>query len=91
MILIAVAYGDEMSVINVIGLIICMSGVILHVLHKIRTTSTRLNRPLLEIEPDISDLKESLIDSKQFEISSESEDEQSDSQVLFSILNARDR
>lgn len=90
MVLIAVAYGDQMSVINVIGLLICMSGVAYHVVHKINTTSVRTNRP--QFESETVDLKESLLDhEEQLHVSSESEDEKSDTQVLFDILNTHDR
>lgn len=90
----AVAFnGDTMTFINSIGLVICMGGIICHVVHKIKTTPIQnISRPY-EFEQDHHELGRSLMDNSvdQINLTSESDSEHSDSQELFNILNSHDR
>lgn len=81
--------GDQMSVINQLGLLICLCGITSHVIHKIKTTSMYNVKPYDFAEK--SELGESLIQEGTRKPSLSSESEQSDSEELFNILNRHDR
>lgn len=98
MVILAVQYnGDKLSAINIIGLIVCLFGITSHVIHKIRNIQTKSSSSSLkngyEYEPH--ELGEYLINDvnniHHYDYGTESEGEQSDTQVLFDILNRHDR
>lgn len=81
--------GDEMSPMNAIGLLVCLCGIISHVVHKIRNTTIPKDAIHYE-ETDNMELNASLM--KNIELSKDSsEDEQSDTQELFNVLRSHDR
>lgn len=83
--------GDQLSPINVIGLLICLSGITCHVLHKLRNSSKMVGR-VYEVQSERRELGEHLIinEDNHYDLSSEN-DEKSDTQILFDILRSRDR
>lgn len=83
--------GDTLSPINVVGLLICFSGITCHVLHKLKN-STKLVGRTYEVQAEHRELGEHLIinEENQYDGSSEN-DEKNDTQVLFDILRSRDR
>lgn len=82
------------SGINILGLILCLCGISSHIIHKIKTTSLHVKEHRKEIHSlqynNSHDLKMPLINSEPETVSSEA-DEESDSQIIFNILNSRDR
>lgn len=89
MMLAIVINGDSISVINFFGLIVCMGGIVTHVVHKIK--STRQMQYPLRPQREGKELEESLMYNFDQLSGSDSETERNDSQVLFNILNSRDR
>lgn len=94
LILAVVCNGDKMSPLNFVGLLVCLGGIISHVAHKIQTThlsstTTRFH----DFEVEKFEVSESLINDSvdHLTVSSDSETEHSDTQVLFDILNRRER
>lgn len=84
--------GDVMSPINVVGLLVCLCGITFHVIHKLKTTPTRLKMGrAYEYTQERSELGEYLINDTLADAISESDGEKSDSQILFDILNRHDR
>lgn len=83
--------GDQMSFVNFIGLLVCLTGISSHVIHKIQHPNMKSsNQHYLEDRESNFELGEPLI-SERTELLSESEDEKSDTQELFNILHSRDR
>ncbi|KAK9889980.1 hypothetical protein WA026_008791 [Henosepilachna vigintioctopunctata] len=84
--------GDQLSLVNAVGLFICLCGITSHVVHKIRTIP---KRPLEQNFFDISKHQElgGLIENKfgTTDLSSESDDDKSDSEVILDIVKSRDR
>ncbi|XP_017779040.1 PREDICTED: solute carrier family 35 member C2 [Nicrophorus vespilloides] len=87
--------GDQMSVLNLCGLLICLLGITSHVVHKMRTTQTSQK----SFEFDASDrnfdvgMGKSLINEaevEQMSISTDSDNEDKE-EVLFNILNRHER
>lgn len=80
--------GDEMTLINVAGLLLCLGGIVCHVVHKAfnsnKEAPTVLHKPLLD-EASAHFLAE--------DTSTEEEVTRDDSstEILFSVLNSRDR
>ena len=82
--------GDEMTPMNVAGLLLCLGGIVCHVVHKSlksngeQQKSTILHKPLLD-EASAHFLAD--------DSSSEEEVTRDDSstEILFSVLNSRDR
>lgn len=95
MVVLAVEWtGDKLSLINVIGLIVCLLGITSHVVHKINTMQPRSLSHKVGYEDERQELGEYLINDvnlSHYGYSSESEGEHSDTQVLFDILNRHDR
>lgn len=93
MVLIAIEWiGDKVSVINVVGLFICLCGILSHVIHKIKTMRPNGSLRAYNIETEKFETAESLLnDPETLSMSSNSESELSDTQVLFDILNRHDR
>lgn len=94
MLILAVVWnGDRISPVNAAGLLICLGGIVCHVTHKISTT--QLSGPLRfhDSEPDKFEVSESLMNGtgEGLAVSSDSENEQSDTQVLFDILSRHER
>ncbi|KAF5295492.1 hypothetical protein FQR65_LT10480 [Abscondita terminalis] len=84
-----VVNGDTMSYLNLCGLLLCIGGIVGHVIHKIQTAQLTTGR-IQDMEVDKFEVLESLINSNEVvDLSSDSEAELSDSQVLFDILNRR--
>ena len=86
--------GDELSQINVVGLLVCLIGIISHVVHKVRIIQALSVPRLYEYEDDKLELNKSLITNPSgttMYLSSDSDDEHSDTQELFNILNRHDR
>ncbi|RZB40652.1 solute carrier family 35 member C2 [Asbolus verrucosus] len=83
--------GDKLSGINVLGLLICLSGITCHVLHKLKTSSHAMAKTY-EVQAEHHELGEQLIlnEDTHYDVSSES-DERSDTQILFNILKSHDR
>ncbi|KAL1517358.1 hypothetical protein ABEB36_001129 [Hypothenemus hampei] len=82
--------GDIMSPINVVGLFVCLCGISGHVLHKIRATPQ--GRPWgrnYDLDNERHELGETLIED--LKILEDSDDDKSDSQVLFDILGREKR
>ncbi|KAF7271753.1 solute carrier family 35 member C2 isoform X2 [Rhynchophorus ferrugineus] len=80
--------GDMMSPINIIGLFVCLCGISGHVIHKIRSTSSQSRQTAgrhYELNSERYELGETLIDDVKSELNSD--DEKSDSQILFDILS----
>lgn len=84
--------GDQLSHINILGLIICIFGITSHVVHKIRTMPSKPNNHF-GYETEKYELGDYLIEGsvQGTHYSSESEADHSDTQVLFDILNKHDR
>lgn len=95
MVILAVEWtGDQISLINVLGLIMCLFGISSHVVHKIKNMPSRTINKTYHHDNERHELGEYLIDNDsigRLSITSESEGEQSDTQVLFDILNRHDR
>lgn len=93
MVLAVLINGDSMSVVNCAGLVICLGGIISHVVHKLRNTtySNGGNGSTFNKEYERHELSQSLMDNVEQMHISESDSEQSDSQTLFNILNSHDR
>lgn len=94
MLILAVIWnGDKISLINFVGLLICLGGIISHVIHKIQTTHLNGTNRFHDFEVEKFEVSESLINDsvEHLTVSSDSENEQSDTQVLFDILNRRER
>ncbi|XP_022913966.1 solute carrier family 35 member C2 [Onthophagus taurus] len=86
--------GDEMSFINVIGLVVCLTGIITHVIHKIRNVQAQSNiQRSYNGDADGFEVGKSLIDNSAVNVHyhSDTDEENSDSQELFNILNRHDR
>lgn len=87
--------GDKLSQINVIGLLVCLIGIISHVVHKVRIIQALSVPRSYEYEDDKLELNKSLITNNPsgttMYLSSDSDDEHSDTQELFNILNRHDR
>lgn len=101
----AVETGDQMNVINAVGLLFCLGGIVFHVLHKSviasRSSSrTELDGDLFSSEGDpkqsnSSDLRvpllaESSVGLTSGNIYSTDESDEDSSNVLFNILQRRD-
>ncbi|XP_050513598.1 solute carrier family 35 member C2 isoform X1 [Diabrotica virgifera virgifera] len=78
---------DQLSPLNIAGLVTCLCGISFHVFHKIKNQPLR-PRPY-EKSVESNDMGEYLIKEDMHESPSESEDERSDTEVLFDILNRR--
>lgn len=95
MVILAVEWnGDQLSLINVIGLIMCLLGVSCHVFHKIRSFPQKAGNKIYDFDSERHELGEYLIDNDHIahmNYSSDSEGERSDTQVLFDILNRHNR
>lgn len=95
MVVLAVQWnGDKLSLINVIGLIVCILGITSHVVHKIKTVQPKILSHKVGYENERQEMGEYLINDinlSHYDYSSESEGEHSDTQVLFNILNRHDR
>lgn len=82
--------GDQLSPINVVGLLVCLSGIICHVIHKIQTTA-KYSAKSYEIQAERHELGEHLmIEEHHYDIGSES-DERSDTQILFEVIGRHER
>lgn len=82
--------GDQISLINFLGLLVCLSGITSHVIHKIRNPIV-VKPPNFYEENESLELGEPLISEKTELIQETSDEEQSDTQELFNILHSRDR
>ncbi|KAH1002699.1 hypothetical protein HUJ04_008763 [Dendroctonus ponderosae] len=81
--------GDIMTAINVAGLFICLCGISGHVIHKIKSTPpSRQAGRVYEQGNDGHELGATLIEDLKLD---DSEDEKSDTQVLFDILGREKR
>lgn len=94
MLFLAFLTGDKFSAINVVGLIFCIGGIIIHVVHKISVLQAHTRTYEFD-ESDSYDfgVGKSLLEEQEIEqmhLTSESEEEQ-DSQEIFNILNRHDR
>lgn len=94
MLFLAFLTGDKFSAINVVGLIFCIGGIIIHVAHKISVLQAHTRTYEFD-ESDSYDfgVGKSLLEEQEIEqmhLTSESEEEQ-DSQEIFNILNRHDR
>lgn len=80
--------GDEMTSINLAGLLLCLGGIVCHVIHKAVNSNseatTIVHKPLLD-EASAHFLAE--------DTSTEEEVTRDDSstEILFSVLNSRER
>lgn len=85
--------GDEMSALNAAGLIVCLAGISLHVVHKIKTQPVRAPGRSYEMEVGRNGIREHLINGhiESDADTSVSDEEKSDTEVLFDILNRHDR
>lgn len=103
--ILAVETGDQMNIINAIGLFFCLGGIIFHVLHKSaianrRSSMAELDEDLFSSEGDptqsnSSDLRvpllaESSVRFTSGNIYSTDESDEDSSNVLFNILQRRD-
>lgn len=102
----AVETGDQMNLINVVGLFFCLGGIIFHVLHKATIASRRSNMDELDEDSfnsegdpkqldNSSDLRvpllaESSVIFRPGNINSTDESDEDSSNVLFNILQRRD-
>lgn len=83
--------GDEMSALNAMGLLVCLSGIVSHVIHKLRTTTNASRTDQYYEEREGMEMGTPLI-SNSVELTRESsEDEHSDTQELFNVLRSHDR
>lgn len=83
--------GDEMSALNAMGLLVCLSGIVSHVIHKLRTTTNAPRTDQYYEEREGMEMGTPLI-SNSVELARESsEDEHSDTQELFNVLRSHDR
>lgn len=104
--ILAVETGDQMNIVNAVGLIFCLGGIIFHVLHKSiiasrRNSMSELDEDLFSSEggPKQSDngsdlrvplLAESSVRFTPGNIYSTDESDEDSSNVLFNILQRRD-
>lgn len=88
-----VCNGDRMSPINILGLLVCLGGIVSHVTHKVKTLQHNGLIRAYNVETEKFETAESLMNdlTDTLSVSSHSESEMSDTQVLFSILNRHDR
>lgn len=82
--------GDKMTLLNMVGLLCCLAGIICHVVYKATKiasehSSTPLNKPLLE-QASAHFLTEDTSNSDD-----DQQDDDSSTEVLFSVLNSRNR
>lgn len=86
--------GDEMSPINIIGLCVCLGGIVCHVVHKIHQPTMKVPDRNHYME-DMYDheIGENLINGELYvdTVSVSSDDEKSDTDILFDILNRHER
>lgn len=80
--------GDKLSFINLTGLCVCIVGITTHVLHKIKTMPLKSMERSYINESGNQELGQ--LFNQLDDVISESEDEKSDSQVIFNILKNRD-
>ncbi|CAG9853964.1 unnamed protein product [Phyllotreta striolata] len=81
---------DQLSLLNIVGLVFCLCGISLHVFHKIKNQPIRYQRPY-DATSERQEVNEYLISNYMHESPSESDDEKSDTDILFDILKRRDR
>ncbi|XP_075229922.1 solute carrier family 35 member C2-like [Lycorma delicatula] len=77
--------GDQMSMLNFIGLLLCLGGILFHIIHKARVSAAAADKPFLD-EVTARFLLEGSTSSDD-----ETGHEDSSTEVLFSVLNSRDR
>lgn len=94
MVVLAVQWnGDILSLLNIIGLTVCLFGISIHIIHKIKTMPSRSVKRVYNAGHERHELAEYLIDNasmNHYNYSGESEDN-SDTEELFNILNRHER
>ncbi|RZF33713.1 hypothetical protein LSTR_LSTR007741 [Laodelphax striatellus] len=80
--------GDTMSSLNFAGLLLCLGGILCHVLHKSRTAATAASTAMAD-EAAAKFLPEGSTSSEDDDDGGGRED--SSTEVLFSVLNSRER
>ncbi|XP_018332587.1 solute carrier family 35 member C2 isoform X2 [Agrilus planipennis] len=86
--------GDVLSPINILGLVVCLSGIISHVIHKIKMIRYHNPNRVYKMGLERYELNESLVNNiERFSLTSDSDSEQggSDSNVIFNVLHRRER
>lgn len=78
--------GNSMTLLNFIGLLMCLGGIIFHVIHKAKSTVVS-HKPYID-EASARFLPEGGSSSSDDETG---HGEDSSTEVLFSVLNSRDR
>lgn len=82
---------DQLSPLNIVGLVSCLCGISFHVFHKIKNQPMRPPHRPYESHHEGHEIKEYLINDYTHESPSESEEDRSDTDVLFDILKRRER
>lgn len=83
-----------MSLLNAIGLCVCLCGIICHVIHKIQNQPAKSTWERHYIEDILQyDTGENLLNDELYEDvnSANTDDDHSDTDVIFDILNRRER
>lgn len=83
--------GDQLSPVNLAGLFLCLCGISSHVIHKLRGDGKKTPTRRYVEDSEHQEL-DGLVDKfSNNDLTSESDEEKSDSQVIFDILKNRDR
>lgn len=80
-----------MSIINQIGLLICLFGITSHVVHKIKNNALRQQMKLYELSDKGGEMGESLLRQAPERYVPKKIDDDHDSQKLLDLLNRHDR
>ncbi|XP_057668235.1 solute carrier family 35 member C2 [Diorhabda carinulata] len=86
----AVHYNnDQLSLLNIVGLSLCLCGISFHVFHKIKNQPVRSQHRFYEKNLEGHGINDYLIKQDLYENHTDSDDERSDTEILFDILNRR--
>lgn len=83
--------GDPMSPVNAIGLCVCLCGIVCHVVHKIKHQPVKLPERHYMEDLDGHEIGENLLNGELYVELTSSDDEKSDTDILFDILNRHER
>lgn len=83
--------GDQLSPVNITGLLLCLCGISSHVIHKLRGNGKKPSSRRYVEDSEHQEMGGLIDKFSNVDQSSESDEEKSDSQVIFDILKSRDR
>lgn len=82
--------GDKLTELNVIGLLFCVGGIICHIVNK-TVNSARTHPPTPLHKPLLDQASAHFLAEESTDEDDERRDEDSSTEVLFSVLNSRSR